>query len=70
MVSTPLGATAYGLSAGGPVIRPDATCLLLVPLCARELLLRPVILPLTAQVIKSIVVDTKGVEYTVNKIGG
>jgi len=26
--------------------------------------------PLTAQVIKSITVDTKGVEYTVNKIGG
>ncbi len=50
VVSTPLGATAYGLSAGGPVIRPDAACLLLVPLCARELLLRPVILPLGTEV--------------------
>lgn len=49
VVSTPLGATAYGLSAGGPVIRPDAACLLLTPLCARELLLRPVILPLGTQ---------------------
>ena len=50
VVSTPLGATAYGLSAGGPVIRPDADCLLLTPLCARELLLRPVILPLSTHV--------------------
>ena len=50
VVSTPLGATAYGLSAGGPVIRPDAACLLLTPLCARELLLRPVILPLGTEV--------------------
>ena len=50
VVSTPLGATAYGLSAGGPVIRPDTACLLLVPLCARELLLRPVILPLGTDV--------------------
>ena len=50
VVSTPLGATAYGLSAGGPVIRPDAACLLAVPLCARELLLRPVILPLGTEV--------------------
>ena len=50
VVSTPLGATAYGLSAGGPVIRPDAACLLLTPLCARELLLRPVILPLGTNV--------------------
>ena len=50
VVSTPLGATAYGLSAGGPIVRPDAPCLLLTPLCARELLLRPVILPLSARV--------------------
>ncbi len=50
VVSTPLGATAYGLSAGGPVIRHDTACLLLVPLCARELLLRPVILPLGTDV--------------------
>ena len=50
VISTPLGATAYGLSAGGPIVRHDAPCLLLTPLCARELLLRPVVLPLTARV--------------------
>lgn len=50
VVSTPLGCTAYGLSAGGPVVRPDARCLMVTPLCARELTLRPVILPLDAQV--------------------
>ena len=50
VVSTPLGCTAYGLSAGGPVVRPDAKCLMITPLCARELLLRPVILPLSAHV--------------------
>ncbi|MBR4359164.1 MAG: NAD(+)/NADH kinase [Clostridia bacterium] len=50
VVSTPLGCTAYGLSAGGPVVRPDAQCLMVTPLCARELTLRPVILPLHAQV--------------------
>ncbi len=50
VVSTPLGATAYGLSAGGPVIRPDCRCMLLTPLCARELLLRPVIMPLSTEV--------------------
>lgn len=50
VVSTPLGATAYGLSAGGPILRPDAACLLVTPLCARELLLRPVVLPLKARV--------------------
>lgn len=49
VVSTPLGCTAYGLSAGGPVVRPDARCVMVTPLCARELTLRPVILPLSAR---------------------
>ena len=50
VVSTPLGCTAYGLAAGGPVVRPDVPCLMITPLCARELTLRPVILPLSARV--------------------
>ena len=51
VVSTPLGCTGYGLSAGGPIVRPDAPCLMITPLCARELLLRPVILPLSARIV-------------------
>ena len=54
VVSTPLGCTAYGLAAGGPVVRPDAHCLMVTPLCARELLLRPVILPLDAKLSLSV----------------
>jgi len=50
VISTPLGATAYSLAAGGPIVRPDTRCLLAVPVCARELLLRPVILPLDAHI--------------------
>lgn len=50
IISTPLGATAYSLASGGPIVRPDTRCLLAVPVCARELLLRPVILPLDARI--------------------
>lgn len=50
VVSTPLGATAYAMAAGGPIPRPDVDCLLVVPLCARELLQRPVILPGNSQI--------------------
>ena len=49
VISTPLGATAYSLAAGGPIVRPDTKCLLAAPICARELLLRPVVLPLEAR---------------------
>ena len=48
--ATPLGATAYSLSAGGPVVRPDTPCLTVTPVAARELLLRPVVLSLDARI--------------------
>jgi len=50
VISTPLGSTGYSLSAGGPIVRPDTPCLIVTPLCARELLLRPVILPMESKI--------------------
>ena len=50
VIATPLGSTAYALSSGGPVIRPDVQCLTVTAIAARELLLRPALLPLSAQI--------------------
>lgn len=50
VIATPLGSTAYALSSGGPIVRPDVQCLAVTAIAARELLLRPVLLPLDAQV--------------------
>lgn len=50
LVSTPTGSTAYGFSAGGPVIWPDVQAMLVVPLAAHALFNRPMVLSPTSVV--------------------
>ncbi|MEA2433219.1 MAG: kinase [Actinomycetota bacterium] len=44
IVATPTGSTAYALSAGGPVVSPRASCLILVPVNAHMIFSRPFVL--------------------------
>lgn len=50
LVSTPTGSTAYGFSAGGPVVWPDVQAMLVVPLSAHALFNRPMVLSPTSVV--------------------
>ena len=45
IISTPTGSTAYGLSAGGPVLTLSLNAFVIVPICPHTLSSRPIVVP-------------------------
>ena len=50
VVASPTGSTAYSLSAGGPIVAPGVEAMIVTPVCAHTLAVRPVVVPADATI--------------------
>lgn len=50
ILSTPTGSTGYSLSAGGPIVSPEAALILLTPIAPHTLNTRSIVLPADAEI--------------------
>lgn len=68
IISTPTGSTAYSMAAGGPIVEPEAECIILTPICAFRLAARSFVL--TADRHVSIRSEDQGSKEVVLSIDG
>jgi NAD+ kinase len=57
IISTPTGSTAYCLSAGGPILFPTMSAVVLTPICSHTLTNRPIVLPATHRIDVTLLTD-------------
>ncbi len=55
IISTPTGATAYALSAGGPILHPNLEAISLVPICPHTLSNRPIAVNSASNIVVTVV---------------
>lgn len=66
IVCTPTGSTAHNLAAGGPIIMPNHAAMVITPICAHSLTIRPLVVPETSTVSVTAVDASRGILLTVD----
>ena len=68
IVSSPTGSTGYSLSAGGPIISPEAELFLLTPLSPQSMINRSIVLPASCEIKVKLLEDKDGKSACANAV--
>ena len=60
IVATPIGSTAYNVSAGGPIVHPDVDAIIVTPNAPHSLAFRPVVIPTSLELLIGVVRANEG----------
>ena len=60
IVSTPTGSTAYNLSAGGPIVEPTASMIVITPICSHSLNTSSIVLSAEDEIILEVALGRDG----------
>lgn len=65
IISTPTGSTAYNLSAGGPIVEPTASMIVITPICSHALNTSSIVLSAEDEIMIEVTADREGNTQTV-----
>ncbi|MFH0837780.1 MAG: NAD(+)/NADH kinase [Patescibacteria group bacterium] len=66
LVATPTGSTAYSLSAGGPIVHPALSAIILTPICPHSFNQKPLVLPDDKKIEITVASDYEAMNMTVD----
>jgi NAD+ kinase len=66
ILSTPTGSTAYSLSAGGPIVYPEAKTITMASICPQSLAYRPIVLPATIELEVQYITNQKPIQVSID----
>jgi NAD+ kinase len=64
IISTPNGSTAYSLSAGGPILTPNLSALVITPICPHTISNRPIVVGAEKEIIVEYLSEYDPIEVT------